>query len=176
MNTSATSIWASIAAFFTSKGYWAALALLGIFMEAVALYYQYVIGDPPCQVCIHTRIWVAAFTLLAIMMCVLPARTWLNVTGHVLAIVCMAGLWERCKFLWDVENRRGDGTCEIFLNFPDWFALDAWFPAMFEVKTLCGFTPMMPFGITMAEMLVAASSVLVVISVLALGLVIRKPA
>ncbi|QFU75908.1 disulfide bond formation protein B [Halioglobus maricola] len=169
MNDTVRGFWAFLTDLIRSKWYWAGLVVLGLFMEGVALYYQYVVGDDPCQVCIHTRIWVAAFTLLAFAMCLLPARRWLNVAGHLLTVVCMAGLWERCKYLWDVERGRGDGTCEIYLNFPDWFALDVWFPAMFEVRTLCGFTPAMPFGFTMAEMLITASSLLVAASVIALG-------
>lgn len=152
----------------TTRWYWAGLAALGLFMEAVALYYQYVVGEQPCQICIHTRIWVAAFTLLAIAMCLLPRRRWLDLGGHVLTVVCMAGLWERCKYLLDVENGKGEGSCEFFLGFPDWFALDAWIPFLFEVRNLCGYTPDMLFGGSMAQWLIVLSSILVLVSVVAL--------
>jgi disulfide bond formation protein DsbB len=151
----------------TTRWYWIGLALLGLFMEGVALYYQYGIGEEPCQICIHTRIWVAAFTLLALVMCVLPFHRALNAVAHVLALVCMVGLWERCKYLLDVEQGRGAGSCEFFLGFPDWFALDAWFPAMFEVRNLCGFSPEMFWGISMAEMLIVVSSLMVLVALIA---------
>lgn len=154
----------------TTRCYWLCLLLLGILMEGVALYYQHVIGDEPCQICIHIRIWVAAFTLLALVMSLLPRNKVLNIVAHVLTVVAMAGLWERCKYLWDVENGKGEGSCQFFLGFPEWFALDSWFPFMFEVRNLCGATPEMLWGLTnMSEALMLASSGLVLLSLLALG-------
>ena len=158
----------------TGKLYWVFLALLGLFMEAVALYYQYGVGDEPCQLCIHIRIWVAAFTALALVMCVLPGGRWVNTAGHLLAVGCMVGLMERTKYLWDVERGLGEGSCEFFLGFPDWFALDRWFPAMFEVRNLCGFTPEMLFGLSMAQILMVVSPLLLIMAVFALVLTVRK--
>ena len=48
------------------RRYWLALALAGIALEGAALYYQYVLDEWPCVLCIHVRIWVAAFVLIAI--------------------------------------------------------------------------------------------------------------
>lgn len=152
----------------TTKWYWCLLALLGLAMEATALYYQYVLGDEPCQVCIHIRIWVAAFTLLALVMCVLPRIKWLELLGHGLIVGSMIGFFERSKYLYDVEMGRGEGSCEFFLGFPEWFALDKWLPFIFEVRNLCGFTPNMPWGLTMAESLLSMSVGLLVVSVIAL--------
>ena len=53
---------------FSSRWYWLVLALGGIGLLAVALYYQYALGEEPCQACIQARIWVMAFTLLALVM------------------------------------------------------------------------------------------------------------
>ena len=36
---------------------------------------------------------------------------------------------------------------------PDWFAVDRWFPSLFEVRNLCSFTPEMLLGLSMAESL-----------------------
>lgn len=154
----------------TTRWYWLCLLTLGLLMEGVALYYQYVIGDEPCQICIHIRIWVAAFTLLALVMCLLPRNRIIAIVAHILTVVAMVGLWERSKYLWDVENGKGEGSCQFFLGFPDWFALDSWFPFMFEVRNLCGATPEMLWGlITMAEALVLVSSGLAVLALFGLG-------
>ena len=161
----------------TSKGYWLLLAFLGFFMQGVALYYQYVVGDEPCQICIHTRIWVAAFALLGLVMCVMQRIRLVDIIGHVLAVGCMMGLWERCWYLFNIENGKGQGSCEFFLGFPDWFALDKWFPAMFEVRNLCGFTPELMWGVSMAQCLIVVSSALVLGSLLALAVnVVARPA
>ena len=166
--------WTFTHALITGKGYWLGLFVLGLAMEGVALYYQHVLGDEPCQLCIHVRIWVAAFTLLALLMCLLPKNHWLNMGGHLLAVACMVGFWERCKVLIDVELGRGNTSCGIYLNFPEWFALDRWMPSVFEVRNFCGQTPEMWFGITMAEMLMAASTVLLAGTVLALFMNLQR--
>ena len=153
---------------FTTKWYWGLLALLGTAMLSTALYYQYGLGDEPCQVCIHIRIWVAAFTLLATLMLVLPASKPMSVFGHMLSLGCMTGFFERSKFLYDVEMGHGNGSCEFFLGFPEWFALDKWLPFIFEVRNLCGFTPAMPWGLSMSESLLAMSVGLIFVSAAAL--------
>lgn len=151
-----------------SKWYWSLLSLLGFAMLGVALYYQYALGDEPCQVCIHIRIWTVAFTLLALLMAVLPGSRWLNVGGHGLAVGCMVGFYERSKYLYDVEKGFGDGSCEFFLGFPDWFALDRWLPFIFEVRNLCGLSPKMLWGLTMVESLLVMSIALLAVSAVAL--------
>ena len=40
---------------------------------------------------------------------------------------------------------------------PDWFAVDRWFPALFEVRNICSYTPDIAFGISMAEALLGVS-------------------
>jgi disulfide bond formation protein DsbB len=47
---------------------------------------------------------------------------------------------------------------------PDWFAVDQWFPSLFEVRNLCSYTPDMLFGISMAEGLLGIAVALLVIS------------
>ena len=48
------------------RRYWLALVLFGIALESGALYFQYVLDEWPCVLCIHVRIWVVAFILLGI--------------------------------------------------------------------------------------------------------------
>ena len=153
--------------FLITRWYFLFLVILGLFMEGVALYWQYVVGDEPCQICIHVRVWVAAFTLLGLVFLCLPRNRWLYLAGHALAIGAMVGLWERCRYLLDVENGKGESSCSFFLGFPDWFALDRWMPWMFEVRNLCGFTPEMWFGVSMAQYLIVASTALVLFTTLA---------
>jgi protein dithiol:quinone oxidoreductase len=153
---------------FSHKLYWLCTALLGIVLLVVALYYQHVLGEEPCQVCIHIRIWVAGFIILSSFMLALPSGKVFSVVGHGINTVLMAGLWERCLFLLNVENGHATSSCNFFLGFPDWFALDKWFPEIFEVRNLCSFTPELLFGISMAQCLIALASVLVVTSLAAL--------
>jgi disulfide bond formation protein DsbB len=145
--------------------YWLALVVLGLSMEAVALTYQHVLEYLPCVLCIHVRIWVLAFILLALLTLFLR-RSWpLLVTAHVLNTVIMVGLLERSWMLLGTERGIVEGTCGMDSGLPGWFALDVWFPTLFKVWEPCGYTPELLFGITMAEALLVFSAAMVLVSV-----------
>ena len=134
------------------------LATLGLAMLAVALYYQYALGDEPCQVCIHARLWVVAITLSALFMLFMPQTSLLRVLGNLGILVAGVGLFERARYLYRLENGIGDGSCQFQLGMPDWFAVDRWMPWLFEVRNLCSFTPEMLFGLSMAETLIGVGT------------------
>ena len=142
---------------FNSRRYWAGLALVGVAALAVALYYQYGVGDEPCQVCIHARLWVVALVLTAAMMCLLPLNRGTQLVANMVVLVSAAGLGERAWYLYQLDNGIGNGSCQFQLGMPDWFAVDRWFPWLFEVRNLCSFTPEILFGLTMAETLMLFS-------------------
>ena len=148
----------TLARFFQSRWYWLTLALFGIASLGVALYYQYALGDEPCQVCIHARLWVVAFTLIALIMLITPQIIQLRVLGNIGVVIAGVGLTERARYLYRLENGIGDGSCQFQLGMPDWFAVDRWMPWLFEVRNLCSFTPEILFGLSMAETLMAVGA------------------
>ncbi len=152
----------------TQKLYWALLLVLGLSLEATALFYQYVLGEWPCVLCIHIRIWVLGFIVVALLALLFGGNRWLMRGFHLLNAGMMAGFVERSWQTLAVERGWVFGDCDMESGLPSWFALDKWFPAVFEVQTACGYTPIILFDITMAEMLLAISSVLLLISVLML--------
>ncbi len=152
----------------TQKYFWTVLLLIGFILEAVALYYQYILGEEPCQVCIHIRIWVAAFMMLSIVMLILPRLKSVNIFAHLVNVGFMVGFCERCWFLLQVERGNANSSCNFYLGFPEWFALDKWLPSFFEVRNLCSFTPEILFGVSMAESLMLISISLLSISVFGL--------
>jgi len=146
------------------RRYWAALVLIGITLEAAALYHQYVLDEWPCVLCIQVRIWVMAFILLGMIaiFCV-QSRLAMRI-AHGLNVIIMVGLVERSWNVLAVERGWIFGSCELDLGMPAWFALDKWVPSMFEVQTSCGYTPLILFNITMAEVLLVFSALLLIIS------------
>ena len=148
----------------TMRSLWWAMLILGSGMFAAALYWQYALGEDPCQVCIHARLWVVAIALIGALMLVLPSNRGTGFGGLVLLLVSSAGLGERSYYLYEIENFRGDGSCQFTLGMPDWFAVDRWFPALFEVRNICSYTPEIAFGISMAEALVVISVLIGAIS------------
>ena len=151
----------------TLRALWWAMLILGGGMFAAALYWQYSLGEDPCQVCIHARLWVVAIALIGAIMLLMPSNTGIGLVGLALLLVSSIGLGERSYYLYEIENFRGDGSCQFALGMPDWFAVDRWFPALFEVRNICSYTPEIAFSISMAEALFAISILIATISVIA---------
>jgi disulfide bond formation protein DsbB len=149
------------------RSLWWAMLVLGGGMFAAALYWQYALGDDPCQVCIQARLWAVAIALIGALMLVLPSNLGTNLGGLVLLLVSSVGLGERSYYLYEIENFRGDGSCQFTLGMPNWFAVDRWFPALFEVRNICSYTPEIAFGVSMAEALLGISALIIAISVVA---------
>lgn len=165
----------NLATIGASPWYWLALIGLGVAMLGIALFYQYQLDYWPCVLCIHTRIWVIAFVLVAILT-LMVRKVWvLLIAGHALVTVSTVGLLERSWMLLGVERGFLEGSCDFNLGLPAWLALDQWLPSMFKVWEACGYTPELLFGVTMAEGLLAMSAVLVVIGgALTVGTVVNR--
>ena len=144
--------------------YWLGLLLLGLFLQATALYYQYVLDEWPCVLCIHVRIWVTAFILIAAVAFFCTGSIAATRLCHGLTTGVMLGLLERSWQLLAVERGWVFGDCDLELGMPPWFALDKWLPSVFEVKTSCGYTPLILFNISMAEVLLVMSAALLLAS------------
>ncbi len=139
--------------------YWIALLLGGLALEAAALYYQYVLDEWPCVICIHIRIWIAGFMLVALLALFVRKQTALLRLMHLLTVIMTAGFVERSYQVLAVERGWVFGDCNLELGMPAWFALDRWMPWLFEVKTSCGYTPLIVGNISMAEVLLVTSSI-----------------
>jgi disulfide bond formation protein DsbB len=148
-----------------SRWYWLALLALGLSLEATALYYQYVAGYGPCVLCIQVRIGVLALMLVGLLGLAVH-RVWAGrLTAHLLTTAVLAGLVQRAWLLLGIERGFVEGECSFDLGLPPWLALDKWFPAMFQVHEACGYTPQLPGGVTMAEVLLPFTSVLLLLSI-----------
>ena len=82
-------------------------------------------------------------------------------SGKAYWVVVMAGLLERSWMLLGTERGFIEGSCDFDLGLPAWLALDQWFPEVFKVWEACGYTTELLFEVSMAEGLVAMSSVMV---------------
>lgn len=150
--------------FSQSNWYWLLILVGGLAMEAAALYYQYVLGEWPCVLCIHVRIWVLGFILLAILALLINHSGWGTRIFHLANSLLMVGFVERSWQVLAVERGWSFGDCTMDAGLPPWFALDKWLPMIFEVQTSCGYTPFILFKISMAEMLMAISSGMLLLS------------
>lgn len=137
------------------------LLALCLAMMVVAVFYQHVLQEPPCSLCIHARLWVLALALAAVLG-VLARATRINPLAHLLVLGAAAGLLERSYQLLGTERGFVFSECSLDLGLPPWLPLDQWLPVLFQPETLCGYTPELWFGITFAEALMAISVIAVV--------------
>ena len=148
----------------TSKIYWLVLLVIGIAMESMALFYQHVLEYYPCVLCIHVRIIVLGIIIISIFGLSFFGIKKVILTLHLLMTALLAGLLERSYQLLGVERGFITGECSMNSGLPSWFAVDQWFPWFFKIWEPCGYTPVLLFGITMAEALIVLSVILLLIS------------
>jgi len=153
--------------------YWISLILIGLLMEAVGLYYQYVLDEWPCVLCIHIRIWILGFIVVAVLALLLNRFKPVIPALHILNSLMMIGFVERSWRTLAVERGWIFGDCNMDAGLPYWFQLDQWLPLMFEVKAACGYTPFMLFNISMAEILMVISALLLSLSLACLAACFR---
>lgn len=144
----------------TGAPYWAALVLLAFSMEGVALFYQYRLDYGPCVMCIQVRVWLLGLVLAGVVGLLARHRRGPLVLAQLLVAVVGTGMLERSLKLLGTERGTLEGSCAMESGLPAWFALDKWFPSVFQVMEPCGYTPELLFGITMAEALVVFSTLL----------------
>jgi len=156
------------------KLYWILLIILGLSLEATALYHQYLLDEWPCVLCIHIRIWILAFIVLSALALLVGSNRWLTPVFHLINTAIMVGFVERSWQTLAVERGWVFGDCDMESGLPPWFALDKWFPEIFEVQTACGYTPLVVFNITMAEVLLVFSSSLLGVSLVLLAVSLRR--
>jgi len=153
---------------------WIGLILLSHSMEGVALFYQYVLNEPPCILCIHFRLLFIAIIIFSI----IGLLTRHSKVGNILSLLGIVAsfgfMTERAYQLLGTERLFISGECGFALNFPDWFAVDKWFPSFLQPMTSCGYTPEVLFGITMAESLMVFTVVMTLFSFWALVLGMSK--
>ncbi len=151
-----------------SKWYWLSLLLLGFVLEGIALFYQYGLDYMPCVLCIHYRIWVLG--MIAVSAAALLVYKHYRPRLFMLSLMTSMGIGmlERAWLLLGTERGFIAGACSMDSGLPPWFALDEWFPAVFEVQEPCGYTPELLFGVTMAEALIVFSIILITINAILL--------
>ncbi|MEX0624339.1 disulfide bond formation protein B [Saccharospirillum sp.] len=157
-----------------SPWYWLAIVLVGLGLEGVALFYQHVLGEPPCVLCIHARVWTLGGIIAGSVGLILHRLHWARLVAQLGVVISIAGLMERSYRAMQVERGTYEGVCGFDPGFPSWMPLDVWFPNVFEVWTMCGYSPNFILGLTMVEGLTYGSGVLLAIALVALVVLMRR--
>jgi disulfide bond formation protein DsbB len=150
--------------YLPQKGrYWLLYCGIGLALLVTALYFQHVLEELPCVVCIQIRLWITLLILLALAGWFVRASQWVNVINLAIFLTAV-GLVERSYLLLGTERGFIFSDCGFDLGLPAWFAVEENLPWLYLVETSCGYTPELFFGITMAESLMAMSVLFLVIS------------
>ncbi len=148
-----------------NKTLWIGLILLSLSMLGVAWFYQYVLEDPPCVLCIHFRLLFFVIILFSIIGLLTRHYKVGNIGSSLGVLASFAFMTERAYQTLGTERRFITGECGFTLNFPDWIAVDKWFPSFLKPMTSCGYTPEMLFGMTtMAEVLMVFTVIMTLFS------------
>ncbi len=143
---------------------WFGLALLSLAFLTVALFYQYVLDEWPCVLCIQVRLWISLLLLTSLFAWLLIPRVWVQWLASGLMLLTAIGLTERSYLLLGTERGFVFRNCGFDLGLPGGIPLDQWLPWLFRVDASCGYTPQLLFGITMAEALMVFSVLFTVFS------------
>ena len=147
-----------------SHWYWLSGIFLGLMLLGIALYFQFVLEELPCLMCIQVRLLVTLLVIFASIGLFCRHNRILNTIAHLSIVLTAASLSERSYQLLGTERGFVFADCGFSLGLPDWFAIEDWFPWLYRVETSCGYTPEIIFGITIAETLMVLSVVLLLLS------------
>lgn len=156
------------------RAWWLVLLVLCLVLEAVALYYQYVLDQLPCVLCIHVRMLLFALILISLAGLVVGPLRMVGMTLWLLSTVLWVWMLERSYQLLGTERGWIMGECQMQSGLPDWLALERWLPWLFEIHEPCGYTPFLLFRVTMAEALLVLSALMVLLSLLTLAATLKN--
>lgn len=159
-----TSLLGRIDRWMATPWYWLAILLGGVALEAIALFYQHVLDEPPCVLCIHARLWTLGMIVAGSLGLLLYRRWPGRLFSQSVLIVSLAGLLERSWVALQVERGTYEGLCGMDPGFPDWLPLDDWFPNFLQVWTMCGYSPNFLFGLTMVEALTYGTALVLLVA------------
>lgn len=147
-----------------SRNYWLIYIFSGLILLVAALYYQYVLDQLPCVLCVQVRLWISLFVIVSIAGLFVRNNRLMNIFTSLSVVLIAIALVERSYQLLGTERGFIFGDCGFDPGLPAWFAIDEWLPWLYRVETPCGYTPEIIFGITMAETLMVLSAALLIFS------------
>lgn len=147
-----------------SQWYWLAYIFVGLNLLASALYFQYLLNEPPCVVCIQIRLWISLLVIVAIVGLFVRDHKIMSMFANLATMLIAAVLTERSYLLLGTERGFIFADCGFDLGLPAWVAIDQWLPWLYGIEVSCGYTPEILFGTTMAEMLMVMSVVFLLVS------------
>ena len=155
--------------------FWLAILVSALGLEAAALFFQYVLKLDPCVLCVYERLAVAGLALSGLLGLMAPSWT----SFRILAYLSWAAsaTWGLSLAMRHTGIQLGapDLNCDFFANFPVWFKLDEWLPAVFNPTGYCSDIQWQVLGFTMPQWMLVVYAGYLLLLLLALIAEFRSP-
>ena len=136
-----TNLFQTIKSLSLQRWPWLLLVAVALALDGTALTLQHVFNVLPCNECIRFRLGVLGVGIAGLLGALAPRVPAFRLAGLAVWMGAMGWSLYRANLLLNLERvaREGGATgCARFKGFPSWLALDAWVPAMFEPRAMCG--------------------------------------
>ena len=124
----------------TRKSLWLILLMSTLALQAIALYFQYVLELLPCVKCINQRAALYGVLLSALLGLCFSHRTiirFISTLGW--AVFSLLGSYQSYLHVDAQLNPHPlFSSCDIAPFFPHWMPLDQWLPVLFKANGDCG--------------------------------------
>ena len=150
--------------------FWSLILFSAVGLELTALFFQYLMKLDPCVLCVYERLAVAGIALSGLLGLLAPSLRSVRLLAYLLwATSAVWGLLLAMKHT-GIQMGTSDFNCEFFANFPDWFKLDEWLPAVFNPTGYCSDIQWQFLGFTMPQwMLVVYAGYLLMLVIALIG-------
>lgn len=122
-----------------SVQFWSFILASSIAAECIGLFFQYVMKEDPCAICVHIRAWIMLIGIISIAAILLKKHGRLPVfilyTSLMFIITKIITLADEAL---KIERGTVFSTCSIEAGFPSWLPLDRLIPFVFEPTGICG--------------------------------------
>lgn len=141
----------------TIKLPWILLGVSALIFELVALFFQYQMDLQPCIMCIYQRVAVFGIVVSGFITAIMPNLMLMRLLGF--GLWGVSAIWGMIIALEHVSIQTETdpfafAACERIPNFPDWFAIHEWFPAIFEARGDCGSIDWIFLGLSMPQWMI----------------------
>ncbi len=156
--------------------FWALVLATAMGLEVAALFFQYGMHLDPCVLCVYERLAVAGIALSGVLGLLGTQTRALRLLAMMLwAAAASWGLILALEHT-GIQLGRADLNCDFFANFPGWFKLDVWIPAVFNPTGYCSDIQWQFIGLTMPQWMLVVYTGYLLVLFLALVGEFRKPA
>ena len=148
--------------------FWSGLLITALGLEAAALGFQYLMDLQPCVLCVYERVAVGGIALAGLIGMIASDRLFLRTAAYLVWAVSAAWGLSLAMEHVGIQFGTSDLSCEFFADFPPWFQLDQWFPAVFAPTGYCDDIQWQFLGLTMPQWMLFVYSVYLLLLAIAL--------